>query len=44
MEKATEEYIEASYLIRMINSDACVKNNPRNMAKMLKKLTSMTVE
>ena len=42
IDKATEEYIEASYLIKMFDSDACVKDNPKNVAKMLKKLASMT--
>ena len=44
MGKATEEYIKASYLIGIINSDVCVKNNPKNVEKLLKKLTSMTAK
>ena len=38
MEKATEEYVEAVYLISMYYSDACLKDDPRNVKKLLKKL------
>ena len=40
--KATDEYIEASYLISMYDSDACVKGDPRAVTAMLKKLGSDT--
>lgn len=38
MENATEEYIEAMYLISMYDSDACLKDDPKNVRKLLKKL------
>ena len=44
MDKATEEYIEATYLIKMFDSDACVKDDPKNVGKLLKKLGSMTAK
>ena len=34
--KATDEYIEATYLISMYESDACVKYDPREVSAMLK--------
>ena len=40
MEKASDEFIESTYLIRMYNSDACMKDDPKNVTDMLKKLTS----
>ena len=42
MNKATDEYIEALYLIRMYSSDACVKGNPRGVTQLLKKLNAKT--
>ena len=42
MEKATEEYIEAMFLIKMYNSDACLKDDPKNVTKLMKKLKSET--
>ena len=44
MEKATEEYIEAMFLIKMYNSDACVKDDPKNVTKLMKKLKSETAQ
>ena len=40
LENATEEYIEAMYLISMYDSDACLKDDPKNVRKLLKKLKS----
>ena len=42
MEKVTDEYIEALYLIRMYDSDACVKGDARGVKRLLKKLKSKT--
>ena len=42
MDKVTNEYIEALYLIRMYSSDACVKGNPRDVKQLPKKLNSKT--
>ena len=42
MEKVTDEYIEALYLIRMYDSDACVKGDARGVKRLLKKLKSNT--
>ena len=38
MAKATDDYIEAMYLIRMYDSDACLKDDPKNVKKLIKKL------
>ena len=40
LEKATEEYIDAMYFISIYHSDACIKDDPRNVAKMLKMIKS----
>ena len=40
MEKATDEYIEALYLINMYASEACVKRDKRGVKRILKKLQS----
>ena len=42
--RATEEYIEGTYLIHMYHSDACVKGDPKLVTKMLKKLGSETAQ
>ena len=44
MEKATDEYIEALYLINMYASEACVKGDKRGVKRMLKKLKSKTAK
>ena len=44
MEKATEEYIEAMFLIQMYHSDACIKDDPKNVTKLMKKLKSETAQ
>ena len=38
MDKATEEYSEVTCLTKMFDSDACMKDDPKNVAKLLKKL------
>ena len=38
MEKATDEYIEAAYLIKMYHSDAGIRDDPKNVTKMLDSL------
>ena len=38
MAKATDDYIEAMYLIRMYDSEACLKDDPKNVKKLLKRL------
>ena len=40
LEKATEEYIDAMYLINMNDYDECMKGSPTNVMKVLKKLNS----
>ena len=44
LSKATDEYIEAMYLIEMYNSDACVKGDPKQVTSILKKLGSDTAK
>ena len=44
MDKATEDYIEAAYLINMYDSAACIKDNPRNVKKILQKVKSKTAK
>ncbi|KAL7552655.1 hypothetical protein ACHAWF_015887 [Thalassiosira exigua] len=44
MTKATEEYIEATYLINMYHSEACMKDDPKNVTQMLRKLGSNTAK
>ena len=44
MKKATDEYIEATCLINMYNSDKCMKDDPKNLTKMLKTLGSNTAK
>ena len=36
MEKATDEYIKALYFIHLYRSDACVKENPRDVKQLSK--------
>ena len=38
MNKTTEKYIEAAYLINMYDSATCLKDDPRNVKKIVKKL------
>ena len=40
LDKATNEYIEKLYLIRMYSLGDCVKGNPGVLKQLLKKLTS----
>ena len=44
MEKATDAYIEASYLIQTYNSDACLKGSPKVVDRLLKRLKSDTAK
>ena len=44
MDKEIEEYIDASHLINTYNSNASVKDDPRNVTKLLERLTSQTAK
>ena len=38
LDKVAEQYIEALYLVKMYESEACIKGNPKNVTATLKKL------
>ena len=44
MDRVSEEYIEAMYLINMYHSDACIKDDPKNVTAVLNKLKSKTAK
>ena len=44
MEKATDEYIEAAYLIKMYHSDAGIKDDPKNVTKIINDLPTKTAK
>ena len=44
MDRVTDEYIEALYLIHMYELDACVKGDERGVKRLLKKLKSKTAQ